>query len=495
MIDMLRKASAGLLTVMALAVAGCTSEKVVYKTGTDFAAPPSTAASFIGYFDETNKQTVCGSCHIDFQVRWKTTKHASAWADLQASGAAAGYCNACHTVGAYGNAATDTLVGFTGSKDARYHDVQCESCHGAGLTHASGPNSSNHPLASIKADTTIKNGCGECHSGVHDPFVTEWQLSNFSGLSHSHIQSGASSNTDPTCKGCHSAQGALLAFGVTDNYAEKNDATWQPIVCATCHDPHGSDNDHQLRFSIRAPNIDNNLCMRCHQRRSDPSTVTTRNSVHSPQGPTLLGVAGWFPPGMNTSDSIYGTHASTAKNPTLCAGCHVSRYTATDKATGKFVFQSTGHRFIAAPCVDANGQPTVDQSCTTTGMTFRACVNSGCHGSETAARSSYNTANARITTLINSLNTYITQAKAGPLKAECTFPTANKVYTTCNGASFNVSLAQSPASFVHNPFLIEQLLIGTINQMKKDYSLTASAQEAPLAPMFKKGVIVTEQPH
>jgi len=71
-------------------------------------------------------------------------------------------------------------------------------------------------------------------------------------------------------------------------------------------------------------------------RRADPSQVTTRNSVHSPEGPTLLGLAGWFPPGMSTSDSIIGTHGTPSRNPDLCATCHVSRFTATDKATGKF---------------------------------------------------------------------------------------------------------------------------------------------------------------
>src|SRR4029077_6695543 len=136
-----------------------------------------------------------------------------------------------------------------------------------------------------------------------------------------------------------------------ENYVEKVPTTGitaanaLPLVCATCHDPHGSDNPKQLRFSIGAASIDDNLCIKCHQRRADPTQVTTRNSVHSPEGPTLLGLAGWFPPGMSAGDSIIGTHGTPSRNPQLCATCHVSRFTATDKATGKFTFQSTGHRF------------------------------------------------------------------------------------------------------------------------------------------------------
>ena len=472
------------LTVAAwVFAAACTTESIVYREGTNFAAPPTASAGFIGYYDAANKRTVCGSCHVDAQTRWATTKHADAWQTLQASGGAAGYCQACHSVNNLGNFVADTAVGFRSTTDERYHDVQCESCHGPGLTHASSPTSSNRPLASIKADPAATNGCGECHSGVHNPFVDEWKLPNAEGLTHANLRSNTITNTDKTCVGCHTGQGALAAFGATGNYAEKaaptaiTTANALPIVCATCHDPHGSANDHQLRFSISAANIDDNLCMRCHQRRADPSQVTTRNSVHSPEGPTLLGLAGWFPPGMSASDSIVGTHGTPSANPKLCATCHVARFTATDKASGKFVMQSTGHRFIAAPCVDANGAPTVAQECEITSKTFRSCVSSGCHASEGVARNLYLTDSTRIRDLVASANSTIAQVKATN-PAACTL---GKTFTTCLGTQFNVSLADAPGSFVHNPFLIEQLLRASIAQMKKDYGVspTASVSLAP----------------
>ena len=466
----------GALVVAACAFAiGCTSEKIVYRSGTNFATPPAAAANFIGYYDAANKQTVCGSCHIDSQTRWSATKHASAWSDLQASGHASGNCEGCHSVNNLGNAVTDTAVGYRSTKDARYHDVQCESCHGPGLTHASSPTSSNRPLASIRADTNATNGCGECHTGVHEPFVDEWKRTNAKGLSHSIVQGGTVTNSDPTCVGCHTAQGALEQFGVHENYAEKvattalTTANALPLVCATCHDPHGSENPKQLRFSLGAANIDQNLCIKCHQRRADPSQVTTRNTVHSPEGPTLLGLAGWFPPGMSAGDSIIGTHGTPSRNPRLCATCHVSRYTATDKATGAFAFQATGHRFIAAPCVDANGVPTAGQICDIAAKTFRSCVSSNCHASDAVARTLYLTDSARVLQLVTSLNSAIAKVKA--IKpADCTL--GGPTYTSCLGSQFNVSLAQAPGAFVHNPFLIEQLLVASINQLKKDYGVT-----------------------
>jgi predicted CXXCH cytochrome family protein len=455
----------------------CTSEKIVYRDAQLFAAPPAAAASFVGYSDTATTKTVCGSCHVEKQAQWQTTKHASAWKDLVASGSQQSYCEPCHSVGQNGNATT-VDGGYQTVKDARYHDVQCESCHGPGLTHVTSPNQTNYPLASILADSGVKNGCGECHTGVHDPFLEEWKLSG-----HSKTNTlTATIATNAACQVCHVAQGVLTAWGVTTNYVEKAGAQL-PTVCAVCHAPHGSAYDKQLRVSLSAASVGDNLCMKCHQRRAVPDT-TGNSGAHSPEGPTLLGVAGWFPPGMSASDSIYGTHASTAKNPTLCAGCHVQRFTVTDKATGKFVFQSTGHRFLANPCVDANGQPTASQTCAVTAQTFRSCVSGNCHGTEAAARSAFTTGAARIAALQTEIIRVIALVKAGPKASECTATTGK--YTTCRGANFNLTLSQKPGSFVHNPFLIEQLLIASIAQVKKDYGVTVSA-DIVLTPLLKKG--------
>jgi len=449
------------LSVAALALsAGCTTEKIVYRSGSNFAPRRTAARSFVGYADEATKQTVCGGCHVDAQAKWATTKHAKAWTTLAGSGQMQGYCQACHSVNQLGNEATDS-AGYSSTKDGRYHDVQCESCHGAGLTHASSPTSSNRPLASIKADTNITNWCGECHTGTHSPFVQEWKAS----LHSTSDKVSASIQTDLYCQSCHTAQGALTAWGVTSNFTEKGGALL-PVTCATCHAAHGSANTKQLRFPVNTASTETNLCMKCHQRRSNPDIASTRGP-HSPEGPTLLGTAGWFPPGMSASDSIIGTHGNTARNPNLCATCHVSRNTITDKATGKFVFQSTGHRFKATPCVDANGLPTVDQSCTVTGQSFRTCVSGSCHASETVAKSVFNTADARIKSHTNQLTALLVLAKA---KRPADF-TSTAPMNTGRGATFNRDLALKSGSFVHNPFLIEQLLIASINQVKIDYAL------------------------
>ena len=145
--------------------------------------------------------------------------------------------------------------------------------------------------------------------------------------------------------------------------------------------------------------------------------------------------------------------------------------------------------FLATPCVAASGLPLDDQTnCQPGNMTFRSCVASGCHGTETAARNAMNTANLRIANLVTQANTLITQAKAGAKGAECTF-SATKPYSTCMGMQFNISVATKVGGVIHNPFLVEQLMLASINQMKKDYNLTVTVD---MTPMFKRGVIVSE---
>lgn len=451
-------------TVFGVAVlsASCVKDNVVYRDAPSFTNPPAAALNFVGYSKEEQKQTVCGNCHVDQQTKWAQTKHSSAWADLQASGHATKDCEACHTVNALGNSSQADKAGWTATSDTRYHDVQCESCHGPGLDHISTPTLANRPLASIAVDTngTLKNGCAECHNGTHNPFMEEWKSSAHGiGAELSHTSGNAS------CAPCHNAQGALKAWGVNTNYKELG-GTELSITCAVCHDPHAPAAGKQLRFALDDPSEEGNLCMRCHHKRGAPDMTAQSRGAHSPEGPTLLGYAGWFPPGVVLPDTIIATHA-TDRNPRLCAGCHVNRTTVSDPSTGNFVFQGTGHGFNAIPCLDAQGKPTTGD-CDISARTFKACTGSGCHGSEAAARGAFTTAELRIDELVNQLNVLIAQIPSTEFAQDSR-------YTTGEGAKFNVSLAKKQGSFVHNPFLIEALLTATIRQVKLDYGLTAPA--------------------
>lgn len=441
------------------AFASCVDETIVYRDRELFEDPLPAAMSFLGYTSSEDKLTVCGNCHIGPQKQWEETAHANAWAGLQASPGAQEFCEGCHTVNELGNATTG-LAGHTATGEERYQDVQCESCHGPGLAHVTDPSDETIPMAALDVGLDLTTGCAQCHQGDHHPFAEEWTTSG-----HGAVLGFPAGRAE--CQGCHTGEGALDMFGVNTVYAEQMDLA-QPgehvaITCAVCHDPHGSDNPAQLRFPIDVPNEEVNLCMQCHQKRGTPDPTTFRGP-HSPEGPTLLGTAGWWPPGLDfPGGRITATHGTEA-NPRLCAGCHVNSFTVTDQVTGDFVFQATGHRFEATPCLDAQGVPT-EGPCDPAEETYQSCTSAGCHGSEDAARSAEIVVDLRIEGLVTELQGLI------DMIPESEFDQNDSRYTVAEGSLFNLELAEAPGARVHNPFLIEALLIASIQQVRTSYSL------------------------
>lgn len=467
--------------VLAGAVAvGCTHDHIIYRN-TNFAAPPSNAGGFLGYATVSTQMTVCGDCHVDHQTTWIRTAHAHAWRDLIATGENPQFCQQCHAVSQNGNGASSAQVGYVSTKDTRYQDVQCENCHGPGLTHVTSPSIANHPLASLRADTSSTTGCGACHTGVHEPFVNEWVTSR-----HATVPAWqrAHPEANTQCQGCHTGQGALVAWGVNTNYKEAGFANGDtlPITCTVCHDPHSNANQGQLRFPINVADVSVNLCMKCHQNGSTLSAETKQYGPHSPEGPLLLGTAGWFPPNLQVPggiDTIVSTHGSSA-NPRLCAQCHVDSLTISD-TSGKFVYHTTGHSFNAIPCVDAQGLPTGTDNCVLATRSFAGCTASGCHGTQSVAMSAYQTGVGRILQLDTVLRKQLaTVLAATPAETAST----NATYTVAAGSLFNAQLAELPGSPIHNPFLMEALLTGSISAMTNTYGVP-STQRVSLALKLK----------
>lgn len=471
-----------LVVTLASLSQGCTNERIVFREPIN--PPPDEVSGLLGYFDASTNQTSCGNCHIGQQSEWSNTAHAGAYATLQNTPGAQAFCYSCHTVTERGNALTGA-VGWDAIQHDAYRDVQCESCHGPGFDHAENPdNADNVPLASIKVAIDGENNCGECHSGVHHPFVDEWASSR-------HAVPNPLPAGRAECVACHTAQGAFAAWGVRANYIEAGAPIGQHegIVCAVCHDPHGGvsglapgsgeggpgSNIGQLRFPIDIPSQEQNLCVKCHHKRAEPETESaTIRGPHSPEGPLLLGEgAGWFPPNFQPEISrILGSHGTTA-NPKLCATCHVLAFTVTDPEGNEV--RSVGHSFQAIPCVDASGVPTGSDSCTLPEREFSGCTAAGCHGTEEAARSAYSTAETVIDELVGQLDVLLARPEVATDNVQ-----NDGRFTVADGAWFNSQLAKMPGSHVHNPFLIEQLLIASIQALRDTYSIPSAAISVPM---------------
>ena len=507
----IRKLLLSALTFTLIAIVGCeASDRIIYRDRAPFNAPPDTASGFLGYYTPEVKQTTCGNCHAGYQARWRTSKHAEAYAAVTSVANAPETCYGCHTVNGKGNQLTPVAAGYDVVRDPAYHDVQCESCHGPGLNHVVGVGQGNvvRPLARIGVSGS--GNCADCHSGNHQPFAEEWAASGHSDLNT--YMAGRDS-----CSGCHDGRKALERWGVEANYVERDSATaYQSTTCAVCHNPHGSDNPSQLRFPVTSFDPEQNLCMKCHLRRAEPYEGST--SPHAPQGAVLLGFAGWRPPGFSYDTArIYGSHATT-KNPKLCAGCHATKFTVTDPATGNLEFNATGHLMRPAPCLDGTGKPTGDKTCeyTATARSWASCTAAGCHANASVAATLFN--NSR-----NSMQFFTDQLwdnldNDGSLDAaptdggllaqiKATMPTefssSDGQVTPAEGAEFNAKLCgqynssnSDNSKGVHNPFLCEALLIATIDFIKTYYGLGApgpggtALQEGPMTTTHKQGMHV-----
>jgi len=490
---------------LALSLSGCVDEKIVYRDRELWEQPPAAAVGFLGYSKAEEKLTVCGNCHMGQQGAWQETAHAGAWESLQGSGHAAATCEGCHTASELGNL-VEVVAGYNTTKDPRYEDVQCESCHGPGLEHVSNPSKGTieSVLAPVMTGMSLKTGCIECHNGTHHPYGEEWAASMHGKAAANSAASRAE------CQECHTAEDALVKFGLTKVYQEKGEyfgslTKNMPITCTVCHDPHDDHYAGQLRKSVSEADLTKNLCMKCHYKRGIPDPTTYRGA-HSPEGPLVVGDGGWWSDTMKAafkSGRVDATHGSPAANPELCAGCHMNRFDYKDAAG--VTINGTGHTFEAIPCVDGNGAPIVNGTCTTDQRTYKSCTAAGCHGSEAVARSAVTTSQLRVANLVAELDRTLQKvhadwktcrSKVPPAAGSCggttgtfngkpTFNTADALFTTAEGAAFNHDMGARVTAVIHNPLLVEALLITSIQQVKKDYGVT-TPMTVDLTPQFKQ---------
>jgi predicted CXXCH cytochrome family protein len=466
---------AGLVLLAGIFV-GCTDEETVFVERPFFDDPPANAGGFLGWDQPTEKLTVCGNCHVGQQSGYELTNHADAWNTLQNNPNAQEFCENCHTVGGYGNQTDEG--GWATTADERYLDVQCENCHGPGEAHVRNPDAGAKPQAEAAVGLDTGTGCGECHEGTHHGFVDEW-------LDSPHSQVVGFAAARAACERCHKGQGTLTAWGENADYVEK-DGDALAVVCVVCHDPHDRTNEHQLRFPVRTNVIENHLCAQCHDRRTVPDPGSSHGlHPHAPEAALLVGEAGWFPPGAGFDPGqIIATHGSEG-NPELCATCHLPSFEVTDPGTGDHIFSVTGHLFRPIPCVDALGVPEgfgVDCGLTTAERYYTGCTGGGCHFNEQAAASAITSKSNTIQFLADEVHHLLDIVDPNGEDPGGEIDATNPSFTVAEGALFNHSLAEHGdedfgtftvlGSTAHNPFLMEALLIASIQALQDEYGVS-----------------------
>lgn len=228
----------------------------------------------------------CDACHPDQYAAWNSSRHAGGQNRNEGSENASKpdqnwieNCSGCHTTGMN-----------TRELTWKERGVGCEACHGPGSDHASTADASRI-VSSVSADI-----CGQCHSGNQSgeglmSDGTKWivgfrpgmQLSEIQGLQLSVVDPEKLPpppvNNHPLIYNMWKASGHSKTSGRTFTIEGKE---WSgPITCIACHNPHNSENPHQL---VADPE---DLCSSCHfqdavLKGKGAQGVEQTRSLHTP---------------------------------------------------------------------------------------------------------------------------------------------------------------------------------------------------------------------
>ncbi len=475
------------------------------------------AAKYVGVYntviDSVDTGRKCSTCHADKVTDWEGTNHSTMFTRAMngtpgLSGPADHYsknCIGCHTTGydanptAVNNGFDDMTFTYPTVLGAGVFDqlkvqfpdaiqranIQCESCHGPASGHL-GNTSDSRMVATFDAAV-----CAWCHdSGTHHIFPEQ-----FNGSVHSIVTSYPSGPGKESCVQCHTGKGfAQFADGVptTDAYF---DASYTPITCSACHDPHSAKNEFQLRkvdafiltYNSAAPTspIKTNvtdagmgtMCLNCHVSRTEAnqalaSTINLRfGPHHGPQGDILFS---------NNMLELGGVKlgVSNHKGATVdaCVRCHM--YSG-DAVIGSQVMQWGGHSFSMSThkkgpdgifLLDANGKRISDQD------NMQACAQ--CHGTTLGTSFSdvkffYNGVgdldnNGTIQGLQDEVAGMIAKIfDQMPKKSDGTMATPSSTWTTTQlKAYWNAITAQEDKSGgIHNPKYVVSALLGAMKSL------------------------------
>jgi DmsE family decaheme c-type cytochrome len=264
----------------------------------------------------------------------------------EATFAGANKCSACHEE----QAATMEATPHWMSQDPRspISTQGCETCHGPGSVHIANQKAEKKgqlDMISFRSDSPIPSyqkdeQCLQCHRRDHGRFEsTRHHLSDV-GCSSCHQVHGKNkkqlvrdSELD-TCAQCHRAQ-AVAMERVSHHPVREGH-----MSCGTCHDPHGSGHDANLR----AASI-NDLCFKCHAEKRGP-----RLFEHPPVAENC----------MNCHDPHGTIHPKMLKSTVtyLCQQCHSNSGHPGTLYSGRDTLQgsSPSNRLFADGCINCHSQ-------------------------------------------------------------------------------------------------------------------------------------------
>ena len=242
-------------------------------------------------------------------------------------------CDGCHSVGY--DIATEQPAEW---------NVGCEMCHGAGSAHATHP-TKNNILNPARMDyVRASDTCIQCHSQgqpTKAPIGGKYPAYDYAVGYHVGLNLADFWTLEPHKPGetsfTHFPDGTAHKNRMQGNDFVQSVMYERGVTCFSCHDPHGTSNEHLLR----APVADNQLCMSCHgvNTQNGPHAVSIEAHTHHRAGsPGSQCVSCHMPkiqpeiPGVfvaaHTFKIITPAMTDDLKIPNACNGCHKDKSTA-----------------------------------------------------------------------------------------------------------------------------------------------------------------------
>jgi predicted CXXCH cytochrome family protein len=242
-------------------------------------------------------------------------------------------CDGCHSVGY--DISTEQPVEW---------NVGCEMCHGAGSAHAAHPTRDNI-LNPARMDYVRANDtCIQCHSQgqpTKAPAHGRYPAYDYAVGYHVGLNLADYWRLEPHTLGetsfTHFPDGTAHKNRMQGNDFVQSVMYTRGVTCFSCHDPHGTPNEHLLR----APVADNQLCMTCHgvNTQNGPHAVSIEAHTHHKAGsPGSQCVSCHMPkiqpeiPGVfvaaHTFKIITPAMTDSQKIPNPCTNCHKDKTTA-----------------------------------------------------------------------------------------------------------------------------------------------------------------------
>ena len=241
-------------------------------------------------------------------------------------------CDGCHSV----NFNLDT-------QQPQEWNVGCEQCHGAGSAHVANPVKETILNPARENYVQANDTCIACHSQgqpLTNPIkgqYYDWPVGYHAGLkladywklephtlgekSFTHFPDGSADKN--RMQGNDFVQSLMYTRGVT---------------CFSCHDVHGTDNQAELRVSVK----DNQMCLTCHgpNTQNGPHAATIEAHTHHAAGSTgsqcvachMPQILPELPGGpfvsTHTFHFVSPAETDSMKIPNACNACHKDKDTA-----------------------------------------------------------------------------------------------------------------------------------------------------------------------